>query len=140
MSIYINNDSIVIPLSSILESMSSDQCSEFAQSASIENEIFDAVLDQIVEGFTQNVSRVDSDRLTKARTRILEAIDPIRMAVIRKLMEAAAVRKFVEDRTTEWAWSMWHSWPEGSPRPDVPRDFNPQYPTDAEVAAKANET
>ena len=140
MSISIEEGRVVIPLSKIIDEMTNEQRKEFAQSASIESDIFDAVVDQIVDGFTQNASSVGSNRLVEARTRIIEAIDPIRVSVIRSLMNDIASLEYRRERDSKWAWLMWHSWPEGFRRPDVPRDFNPQYPTDADVAAKTAET
>ena len=135
MNARMENGNLVISISEVLRSLSAEERDSFAQALSCEDAVIVNVVDQIVDGFTRDVSHGSSDTLLEQRKRILEAVDQVRFKVVGELMRSLAASKFVEDRSSKWAWSLWHAWPSEytASRPSPPKEWNPNYPSDDEI-------
>lgn len=137
-NVEIKGNDLVIDITSLLERLTSDDKHEIAQSIGCERDVIKSVVDQLVDGFTENSSHGYSDTIHEQRVRILERVSDIRFKVVRKLMRDLAIAKHGEKRHSDLAWKMYHAWPEGywQSRPEID-EFDPPYPTDAEVNAVA---
>lgn len=135
MNARIESGKLVVPIAQLLESLSAEDRDTLIQALSCESEVIVNVVDQLVDGFTRDVSHGFSDVLLEQRKRILEAVDEVRFRVVRELMNSLAASKFSESRSSNWAWKLWDAWPEDHirSRPQVPSDWNPNYPSDEDI-------
>ena len=135
MSARMEGGNLVISIIDVLRSLSAEERDSFAQALSCEDAVIVNVVDQIVDGSTRDTSHGSSNTLLEQRKRILEAVDQVRFKVVGELMRSLAVSKFVEDRSSEWAWNLWHAWPSeyAASRPSPPKEWNPDYPSDEEI-------
>lgn len=126
---------LVISISDVLQSLSAEERDSFAQALSCEDAVIVNVVDQIVDGFTRDISHGSSDTLLEQRKRILEAVDQVRFKVVGELMRSLAALEFSEERASKWAWHLWHAWPSeyAASRPSPPKDWSPNYPSDGEI-------
>jgi hypothetical protein len=135
----IENGKLSISIADLLDALSLEEKRELAQRIGCERDVIKAVVDQLVDGWTENISRGPSDQISECRVRILEAVADVRFKVVSELMSRLAVAEYNASRTSEWAWKMWHAWPEShyATRPNLPA-FLPNFPTEFEVRAVAD--
>ena len=106
-------------ISDLIDSLEPQSKLEFIESLSCEKEIITHVMDQVLEGYTENSYCGDSydsgpelkSTLGQARARITSAkIDELKDREIERLQGKLAWEIEQKEEYSNWAWKMFHAW------------------------------
>lgn len=141
MDTKVKGDVIEIGISKLFDGMDADALLDLAQSISCERGVFEAVCDQLIEGLTENGSNVYQDSIDKCRLKLLKSIRGVAFEVVKELKREAAQAKQDEKQGSDWAWRLYHAWPDAflCVRPDWPHHIPAPRASDEEVGAVADE-
>ena len=123
MKIKIDADELTLNITELLEGMDLEARRDLAQSLAIDDDVFQAVADRICFGITDNgswVGRCQTEE--KARAYLVSNVSAAAKRLVKQLQHDAEQAKLVEKRMDEWAWKMYHAWPDEylMQRPDWP--------------------
>jgi hypothetical protein len=122
---------LVINFWDALEYLPTDQKLKLIETLSCNEEIIKHVADQLLEGFTQNTCcGADNSgevnptyQLNIQRRRIAEMAGEVAKKEIADMLRNLERAKENEKKYSDKYWKLWHSWPQGWPRPVNADDF-----------------
>jgi len=132
MKVTLKDGKLSIDIHEILDGLSESELIDLAESFSIQDEIIKRVMQQVLDGCTEDGSHgLDSPDpfrnylppLTEARIRVAEESHILAKEQIERMRRHMAWREECHKETSDWAWAMYHAWPQESirRRPERPR-------------------
>jgi hypothetical protein len=121
---------IIIELTDLLDSMTSEAKIELIETLSCDEAIIKHVADQILTGFTENIySGAESfnaepkTALDSARARVIELAPEVAAREVERLRKIAIDREKVAKEADDRYWALYHAWPKGYSMPKKGKNF-----------------
>jgi hypothetical protein len=127
-----------IDFKSILNDLPHEQRAELATAATFNSQFIMNVCEMVATGVTEDGSWFDSETTNRMRIALLPLMDQAARETVRTLMQQLEQAKLDEKKASEWAWHMYHRWPDDrrNSRPDFPKHQIALIPDDAAVDAR----
>jgi hypothetical protein len=129
-----------IDFEAILGNLPHEQRAELVRAASFESQFIQHVCEMLATGTTEDGWWFDSDTTNRMRLVLLPLMNEIARESVRVLMQQLAQAKLDEAKASDWAWHMYHQWPDDrlNSRPDFPKHQIALIPVDEAVDAHLN--
>lgn len=126
-----------IDFEQILHGLPDEQRAELVRAASFESQFIKNVCEMVAAGVTEDGSWFDNETTNRFRIALLPLMGDVARESVRVLMQQLAQAKLDEQRSNDWAWYMYHHWPDDrrNSRPDFPKHQIALIPTDEAVDA-----
>lgn len=127
-----------IDFESILNDLPHEQRAELATAATFNSQFITNVCQMVTTGVTDDGSWFDSETTNQMRLALLPLMAETARETVRTLLQQLEQAKLNEKKADDWAWHMWHRWPDDhlNSRPDFPKHQIALIPNDASVDAK----
>jgi hypothetical protein len=129
----VNKGTLEIDLHELVDHLSDDARTNLCRYLVADDMLFRAVLECVVDGrYHQDDADGEwwfgSDAVAALREKLLPLMDDVAIATIKALMTRAAREESLHRQYMDWAFKLYHAWPDVDrcPRPEVPRDL-PRY-------------
>lgn len=145
MKIEVTKDgNMVIDLRVLVDAMSKDVRDELLKHLCADELLFGAVVDQLASGAYFEDWWFDSKTVTEWRARLIELMPDVTRALVRSLIHDRDSAEAEKKRLNDWAYRLWHAWPDSHwrarpERPDwVPTEWVSEKKLDAVLAGDEN--
>lgn len=131
------NGVLSVDISRVVDLMDQESKDELCKSLLAEETLFEAVVDQLAHGSFFDSWWFDSDRVTTWRAKLVGLMPETIALLVKHLIWQRDRAKASEKRMHDWAWAMYHAWPDAHrrSRPELERFQPTNFPTDETVAA-----
>ena len=140
--IKVNRGDMVIDIMELVRSMGPKERADVARFLCAEEYLFKAALEYVATGsyFSDDADgdwSFNRESLAEMRERLVPLMPDVIQGLVEELVRQRDQAKALEKRANDWAWALWHAFPEygWKQRPEPPRDF-PSVWTDASAAKK----
>jgi len=103
---------IRIKIGELVDSLSENDKKTLARHLAMEKPLIDSVVGQLVNGFTEDGSCNSEHFIEKIRLQVLDLLPKIEIETTRKILNDRKCALANEKRIRDWAWTLYHAWPE----------------------------
>ncbi len=131
MKVTLKDGKLSIDIHELMDGLSEAELIDLAESLSLQNEIIKRVMQQVMDGCTEDGSYgsmgsnpfAANSPLAAAKLRIAEESHILAKEQIERMRRHMAWREECHKETSDWAWRMYHEWPHSEirHRPEWPR-------------------
>jgi hypothetical protein len=126
---------LTIDFEKVLNGLPHEQRAQLVRSAGFESSFIQNVCEMVASGATDDGWWFDSETTNRMRLALKPLMADVAREAVGVLMQQLAQAKLEEKKASDWAWHMYHCWPDDrlNSRPDFPKHQIAIYPADKEI-------
>jgi len=129
---------LCIRLDDILSALTDSQRVELVRQAAMDEVLIKDIVDQLTCGWTEDGCNIGERFLNELRIRLMPLMGEVAKEAIRCLVQERDAAVKDARRHSKWAWDLFHAWPRGADRLNIPSipDFGYTHKISDEEARK----
>jgi len=139
-SATITHEFLQIDLGYLMSGLSQEAKATLGMYLLVDDRFLAAVIDQVVSGCTLDPEGLfwsaSDSCIQRLREKLCEKLPEIEFEAVKRIIFARDIAIADAKRMNDWAWAMYHKWPDGyvRERPDHAAFVAPKFPSEEQVA------